>query len=154
MRQLAAGDWNIRLKEDKYEDSTKDKSNYAVLKKYGNRERDEATSSIPGAIYKVQLDNTHPLAFGYPDTYYTLKQDANVYEFLKEGWNVGVLQKNNYVAGFAGVKVKNQLKDGLIFGVTDMGNGSVTFLADDPLFREFWEGGKLLFSNAVFLIGQ
>ncbi|MEJ7676737.1 MAG: hypothetical protein WKG06_02430 [Segetibacter sp.] len=71
-------------------------------------------NSIPGAIYKVQLDNTHPLAFGYPDTYYTLKQDANVYEFLKDGWNVGVIKKSNYVTGFAGTKVKSQLKDGLI----------------------------------------
>jgi hypothetical protein len=102
----------------------------------------------------VQLDNTHPLAFGYSDAYYTLKQDANVYEFLKEGWNVGIIKKNNYVTGFAGTKVKTQLKDGLIFGVTNIGNGSVIFLADNPLFRQFWEGGKLLFCNAVFLVGQ
>ena len=154
VRQLAAGDWGIRLKEDHEEDSLKDKNSYAILKKYESRERDEVSNTIPGAIYKVQLDNTHPLGFGYSDTYYTLKQDANVYEFLKDGWNVGVLKKNNYVTGFAGTKVKSQLKDGLLFGVTNMGTGSVVFLADDPLFREFWEAGKLLFSNAVFLVGQ
>ncbi|WP_026260135.1 M14 metallopeptidase family protein [Segetibacter koreensis] len=154
VRQLASADWNIKLKEDKDEDSAKEKNNYTALKKYENRQRDELAESIPGAIYKVQLDNTHPLAFGYPDTYYTLKQDANVYEFLKDGWNVGVIKKSNYVTGFAGTKVKSQLKDGLIFGVTSIGSGSVVFLADNPLFREFWEGGKLLFSNAVFLVGQ
>ena len=124
------------------------------MKKYENRERDDASNNIPGAIYKVQLDNTHPLAFGYDNTYYTLKQDANVYEFLKDGWNVGVIKKNNYITGFAGTKVKAQLQDGLLFGVTNMGYGSVVFLADNPLFREFWEGGKLLFCNAVFLVGQ
>lgn len=154
VRQLSNGDWNIKLKEDKEEDSAKDKNNYSALKKYENRERDEVANSIPGAIYKVQLDNTHPLGFGYADTYYTLKQDASVYEFLKDGWNVGVLKKSNYVTGFAGTKVKSQLKDGLLFGVTNIGSGFVVFLADDPLFREFWEGGKLLFSNAVFLVGQ
>lgn len=152
VHDLAEGDWGIKLKEDKDADSSKDKNNYSVLKKYENRERDDLANSIPGAIYKVQLDNTHPLAFGYPDTYYTLKQDANVYEFLKDGWNVGVIKKSNYVTGFAGTKVKNQLKDGLIFGVTNIGSGSVVFLADNPLFREFWEGGKLLFCNAVFLV--
>ncbi len=153
---LSEGDWGIKLKEDKDQDSAKekDKNNYSLLKKYENRERDEATSNIPGAIYKVQLDNTHPLAFGYSDTYYTLKQNADVYEFLKNGWNVGVIKKSNYVTGFAGIKVKNQLKDGLVLGVTNMGSGSVVFFADDPLFREFWEGGKLLFCNAVFLAGQ
>jgi hypothetical protein len=28
------------------------------------------------------------------------------------------------------------------------------YMADDPLFRSFWENGKLLFCNAVFLVGQ
>lgn len=152
VQQLAEGDWGIKLKEDKDADSSKDKNNYSALKKYENRERDDLVNSIPGAIYKVQLDNTHPLAFGYPDTYYTLKQDENVYEFLKDGWNVGVIKKSNYVTGFAGTKVKKQLRDGLIFGVTNIGSGSVVFLADNPLFRAFWEGGKLLFCNAVFLV--
>lgn len=156
VQQLADGDWGIKMKEYKNEDSAKDKANgnYTALKKYENREREDVGNSIPGAIYKVQLDNTHPLAFGYADTYYTLKQNANVYEFLKDGWNVGVIKKSNYIAGFAGAKIKNQLKDGLLFGVTNIGNGAVVFLADDPLFRQFWEGGKLLFSNAVFLVGQ
>jgi len=25
---------------------------------------------------------------------------------------------------------------------------------DDPIFRSFWENGKLLFSNAVFMVGE
>jgi len=35
-----------------------------------------------------------------------------------------------------------------------MGGGSVVYLSDNPLFRNFWENGKLLFTNAVFLAGQ
>ena len=159
VQQLSTGSWGITMKEDKDDKDDKDdkketKEDYNDLKKYENRERDELKRSIPGAIYKVQLDNTHPLAFGYGDTYYTLKQNTNIYDFLKAGWNVGVLKKGDYVAGFAGAKVKNRLEDGLLFGVVEMGQGSVVFLADDPLFREFWEGGKLLFANAVFLVGQ
>jgi hypothetical protein len=65
-----------------------------------------------------------------------------------------VLKKDAYVTGFAGYKVKNKLKDGMLFGVQDMGGGSVVYLSDNPLFRNFWENGKLLFSNAVFLAGQ
>lgn len=154
VEQMASGDWGIKLKEDTNSKKDDDKNTYSALKRYENREKDEISKGIPGAIYKVQLDNSHPLAFGYGDSYYTLKQDTNVYEFLKDGWNVGVLKKDNYVTGFVGNKVKNQLKDGVVFGVTNMGSGSVTFLADNPLFRLFWESGKLLFSNAVFLVGQ
>jgi hypothetical protein len=84
-----------------------------------------------------------------------LKLDDNVYEFLKDGgWNVGVIKKDNYVSGFAGSKAKEKLKDGLIFGVQELGRGQIVYLADDPLFRSFWENGKLLFCNAVFMVGE
>jgi len=147
---MAGADWGIKAKEDK----TEDKSEYANVKKYADRENLSLSNTIPGAIYKLELDNTHPLAFGYPDYYFTLKQDAGVFEFLKDGWNVGVMKKDAYVAGFTGIKVKNKLKDGMVFGVQDLGNGNVIYFAEDPLFRNFWENGKLLFCNAVFLVGQ
>ena len=154
--QLASSDWGFKIKEDKDKDDKKEdkKEDYANLKKYADREKDYLLNSIPGAIYKVELDNTHPLTFGYSNTYYTLKQDANIYEFMKDGWNVGVLKKENYVTGFSGFKVKNKLKDGTVLGAMEMGNGSVIFFADNPIFRLFWDNGKLLLCNAVFLVGN
>lgn len=145
---LSKADWGLKIKEDKMED----KSEYALLKKYGNRERDGLVESIPGAIFKVELDVTHPLAYGFTDNYYSLKQDGNLYEFMKEGWNVGIIKKENYITGFSGHKVKNSLKDGLLFAVQPIGAGSVVYLADNPLFRSFWESGRHLFSNAVFMV--
>lgn len=150
VQQLSGDNWTLKERETKSED----KSDYGALKKYGDRERDQLPNSIPGAIYKVQLDNTHPLAFGYPENYYSLKQDATVYEYLKDGWNVGVIKKDNYVTGFAGNKVKNQIKDAPVFAVAEMGSGSIIYMMDNPLFRQFWQNGKLLFCNAVFLAGQ
>lgn len=147
--QMAA-EWGLKQKTDKEDE----KGEYLDVKKYGDRERSYLPNSIPGAIYKMDLDNTHPLGFGYPDFYYTLKQDGVLFEFMKGGWNVGVLKKDAYVTGFAGYKVKSKLKDGMLFGVQDMGGGTVVYLSDNPLFRNFWENGKLLFSNAVFLAGQ
>jgi hypothetical protein len=73
---------------------------------------------------------------------------------MKDGWNVGVIKKENQVAGFVGTSLQSRLKDGLLFGVQSMGNGSITYLADNVMFRSFWENGKLMFSNAVFLVGQ
>ena len=155
--QLARNDWGIKSKDEADKDDKKDdnKVDYSLLKKYEDREKNYLTGSMPGAIFKVELDNTHPLGFGYPNFYYTLKQDANMYDYLRDnGWNVGVLKKDNYVAGFVGAAVKNKLKDGVLIGVEDMGRGQVVFFADDPIFRSFWENGKLLFANAVFLVGQ
>jgi hypothetical protein len=46
--------------------------------------------------------------------------------------------------------MKNQPKS-LIFGQENMGNGSLIYMIDNPLFRGFWENGKLFFVNALFL---
>ena len=67
---------------------------------------------------------------------------------------MGYVKKYNFVTGFTGSKVKERLKDGLLFGVQDIGQGTVVYMADNPMFRSFWENGKLLFANAVFLVGQ
>ncbi len=151
--QLAKLDWGI--KEKKTDDSANKKDTYAALNTYQDRERDFLKGFIPGSIYKVELDNSHPLAFGYPKTYYTLKQDDAMFEFLKSGgWNVGVLKKENQVAGFVGSKLKEKIQDGVLFGVQDMGNGAIVLMADDIMFRSFWENGKLMLCNAVFMVGQ
>jgi hypothetical protein len=72
---------------------------------------------------------------------------------MKEGWNVGVIKKDAHMAGYVGSKVKPRIKDGMVFGVQSVGRGSVVFLADNPIFRMFWENGKLMIANAVFLVG-
>jgi hypothetical protein len=152
VNQLSRQDWGLKSKKD---DDTEPKDIYEPLKKYETRERDMIANTTPGSIFRVELDNTHPLAFGYGNYYYTLKQDGNVYDFIKEGgWNVGVIKKDEQVAGFVGSRLHGKLQDGLLFGVANIGRGTVTFLADDVLFRSFWENGKLLFANAVFLVGQ
>lgn len=154
--QMAGNDWGIKMKKDDDEKDKKDdkKVNYEDLKKFAESEHDGIKSFIAGAIYKIDLDVTHPLAFGLGETYYTLKQDDNVYEFMREGWNVGVIKKDNYVAGFVGSKIKDKIKDAVLIGAQDFGRGTIVYLADDPIFRNFWESGKLLLSNAVFLAGQ
>lgn len=149
---LSKLDLGLKLKN---EDTASVKDIYAPLRKFEERDRAFIPSSVSGAIFRVELDNTNPLAFGYPNHYYTLKIDNNVYEFIKDGgWNVGVLKRDKPMAGFVGSKIRNRFQDGLLFGVQEIGEGTVTYLADDVLFRSFWENGKLMFANAVFLVGQ
>ena len=155
--QLSKAD--IGVKQKKSEDGDKDKKDkadsYSALQEFQGRERNSVTGFTPGSIWKVSMDPSHPLAFGYPDFYYTLKQDDNIYEFMKEGgWNVGVIKKDNAVAGFVGSALQPKLKDGLLFGSQQMGDGTVNLLTDNVMFRSFWENGKLMFCNAVFLSGQ
>ncbi len=126
-----------------------------VLTPYQAAERQRISDLISGAIYKVSLDKSHPLAFGLGDSYYTLKTNELYFDYLQRGWNVGVIKgKAKPVQGFAGHTINKKLDNSLMFGVEDKGRGSIIYLVDDPLFRNFWENGKMLFSNAVFMVGQ
>lgn len=126
-----------------------------ALARYEDAERKQLSDAISGAIYKVTLDGSHPLAYGMKETYYTLKTNELRYGYLEDGWNVGVIKgKAKPVQGFAGERINRKLDNSLIFGVEQKGKGSIVYLADNPLFRSFWENGKMLFSNAVFIVGQ
>lgn len=130
-------------------------NSYDLLSRYGDRDRKEVSSSMPGAIFRVDLDNTHPLMYGYGSTYYTLKQNSTIYNFIgTEGWNAGIFKKNAALSGFIGYDLQKKLSDGLLFGNTMIGKGTLVFFTDDVLFRDYWNNGKLMFINAVFLVGQ
>lgn len=148
--QLAKADWGLALKKNEEGKG----GEYDLLKKYEDRERESLMDFNPGSIYKVELDNSHPLAYGYGKTYFTLKSDDVVYEFMKEGWNVGVIKKESQVAGFTGINAKTRMKDGVLFGELPLGRGAVVIMADDVLFRSFWENGKLMMANAIFMVNQ
>ncbi len=126
------------------------------LTPYNKRERENVTTNfITGSIYKITVDNSHPMAFGYGDTYYSLKQGSASYSFLKNGYNVGYIKGSAHsVAGFSGSKAKEKLEDSVIFGEARMGRGSVIYIVDDVLFRSFWENGKLFFVNSIFFVNN
>jgi hypothetical protein len=118
-------------------------------------ERKQLSEKISGAIYRVSLDNSHPLAFGLKPFYYTLKNHERRFAWLGEGWNVGIFKgPTKPVQGFAGYKANRGLGNSLLVGVEDVGQGRVVYFVDNPLFRSFWEDGKMLFANSVFIVGQ
>ncbi len=118
---------------------------------YALSERNGIRSDIPGAVYRVELDATHPLAYGYGDGYWSIKTSGSRYAHLESGHNVGTLGTSpEPVSGFAGARANSQLRESLSFGVHDLGRGHVIYLADNVLFRAFWKDGHKFFANAVF----
>jgi len=139
------------LKSKSSEDDSKEKSDKEVkLINYEDLERERISESITGAIFKTKIDNSHPLGFGYSDVYFTLKQGAKSYDYLEDGYNVVRLEDNTAFSGFTGSKALKNLSKSLIFGEQSIGKGSVVYMIDNPLFRAFWENGKLFFANALF----
>lgn len=144
----------LKRKENKDEKSDEEKEKDA-LTPYADRGSKYDPFRLPGAIFKLNIDNTHPLGFGYDKHYFTLKNNGSSFAYLDGGWNVGTIASaDSHVAGVAGDKVKEQLAKSVVFGVENKGGGAIIYMADNPLFRAFWENGKLMVANALFLVGQ
>lgn len=138
------------LEKNKDEDKEKEKTGNLIP--YAEREKHSTKDFITGSIFKVTLDTTHPLAFGMEEVYYSLKLGSKSYKLLEKGYNVGYIgDEVENVSGFAGEAAKEKLKNSIVFAEAKKGRGSVVYFVDDVTFRSFWQNGKLLLINGVFL---
>ncbi len=133
----------------------KDSTEKGNLIPYNLREREGIKNLITGSIVKTKVDNSHPMAFGYDPTYFSLKLSNMSFSFLTKGYNVVYLEENpEIISGFAGSDAVKNIKNSMIFGEEKMGKGSFIYLVDNPLFRSFWENGKLFFVNSIFFVNN
>jgi hypothetical protein len=117
---------------------------------YNTGDRKVLSDEIPGTIFQTTLDRTHPLTSGLGDAYWSLKTSTASFKWLKDGGNAIYLDDTPLYYGFAGYKALEKTRKTLIAGQEKRGAGSVVYLVDNPLFRSFWNSGKVLFSNALF----
>ena len=136
----------------KGKDKDSDPKDSITPEPFEGSERERIKSAITGAIFQTRVDPTHPLAFGYADRYYTLKLGSDAYGYLEGGTVAYLEQAPRPVAGFAGSEALKRIPETLVFGAESLGRGQVVYLADNPLFRGFWENGKLFFANALFMV--
>lgn len=145
--------FDLKKSNSEEDETKKDSLNLGNMVPYAQRELESTKDFITGSIYKVTLDNTHPLAFGYGDTYYSLKLGNDSYKFLNDGYNVGYLKgEPESVSGFSGETAKASLKNTIVFAEAKKGRGSVVYMVDDVSFRSFWQNGKLFMANAIFFV--
>ena len=147
-----AGKDGFALKRNVSNNEDDEKKN---LTPYADREREYAKQLITGAIFKTKVDTTHPMAYGYDDTYFSLKIGASSFSLLDSGYNVVHIGDNvTKVSGFAGSEALKKLPNSLVFGEERMGSGSFIYFADNVMFRSFWENGKLFLVNAIFFVNN
>ncbi|MEJ6505179.1 MAG: M14 family metallopeptidase [Crocinitomicaceae bacterium] len=117
---------------------------------YSATEREELSSIITGAIYKCDLrSKSSSLSFGY-DGYFSLRQSAANFSLKNGNTIIALPEKAEQVSGFVGYKARENQGNAMILGEEDFGRGSLVYFCDNPLFRGFWENGKLLVANALY----
>lgn len=123
-----------------------------VVLNYADRGEVYGAQRMSGAIFRAEIDSTHPLCFGYENRYIDLFKTNEV--FMQPSSNPfaspvrygtsplqsGYITRQNYAAlkGTASVLVQT------------VGRGRVIHMADNPNFRAFWLGSMRLFVNGIF----
>jgi hypothetical protein len=148
---LISGKSGFALKNASEEDAASKANKGLSLSDYAGDDRRELSEGTPGAIFKVKLDPTHPLAYGQSNTYFSLKTTNSTFKLGGEGtFNVGITDKSFKPSGYVGFKALEKFKESLTIGAESMGQGSMVYYVDNLLFRDFWDNGKFLFSNSLF----
>ncbi|MEQ9231004.1 MAG: M14 family metallopeptidase, partial [Cyclobacteriaceae bacterium] len=125
--------YNSDQEKAEMEDKDKERSESLKLARYENSERNYAKYNSSGAVFKVHLDNSHPLAFGYGNEYFSLHSTSARYGYLSSQ-NVGTIRStSDHLSGFVGQYVMEDIAESMIFGVENKGSGQIVYLADNPL---------------------
>lgn len=131
-------------------DSKKDTVSSDLFKPYQHRERDRLSEQALGAIVQAEVDPTHPLTFGLRGRYFSLKNSSYCYDIGSNAQAPVRLGNTVSYRGFIGSRLLPRLKNTPIVATQHLGEGKVIFFVDDPVFRGFWEQGKMLLYNALF----
>ncbi len=119
---------------------------------YGQHEQDRAAQLISGAIFQVDLDVTHPLAYGYRRATLPVFRNREVFLAPEEDpyVSVAVYSSDPLLAGYVSAENLARLPGTPALTARRRGRGAVVRMADGPGFRAFWYGTDKLLMNAIF----
>ena len=119
---------------------------------YDEKDDREAIEVVGGAIFRGDLDNSHPLGFGYSRREIYLHK--NVTDPMESTGNpygtVIAYAENPVLSGYVSEENVAKLAGTAALIAERLGDGSVILFADNPNFRGYWYGTNKLFLNALF----
>ncbi len=119
---------------------------------YNEKDDYEARKLIGGSIFAADLDNTHPLGFGYRKrAIYLHKNFEDPMLPTQNAFATVIAYADDPVfSGFVSDENREALAGTPALIAERSGDGSVILFADNPNFRGYWYGTNKLFLNAVF----
>lgn len=137
---------NIRFKRVKSATDSSDRIAYI------QREEIDGAQQMRGAIFRADVDLTHPLAYGYNQPTLSMFKANKVFmQKSRSPYATPFYFGNNPLqSGWVSKENLEAVKNTASVIVNAVGGGRVISMADNPNFRAFWLGGTKLFMNAIF----
>lgn len=112
----------------------------------------EGSKSLGGSIFRVDLDTTHPIGFGF--TQRSIAVYRNNLTVLQPSINpyttVAQYTADPLIAGYLHPTSNKKVRNSAAILVGNEGSGRVILFSDNPNFRGTWYGTNKLFLNALF----
>jgi hypothetical protein len=122
---------------------------------YADYEDQRAVERVAGTIFQVELDRTHPLAFGFGRD--TLPVFKNSEDLLPAGEDPFAMPARYTAApllsGYASDNNVERIAGTPAIRAGRVGSGVVICMIDDPVFRGVWRGTERFLDNAIYFGG-
>ena len=135
----------IKLELNKNTSSTKNL-------KFKDKSQHYGAQLTSGAIFKVELDKSHPINYGYYNNTLSVFRNTNIYVKNDSiGYNNPIKYTNDpLISGYISKENLKSMKNSRPFAVYSLKKGKVTIFTDNSNFRAFWYGTNKLMMNAIF----
>lgn len=147
-----------KKEEDKTEgEKEQDKAKKEISKRQTLFEKEEKDrlGRIPGTIFKVIIDTTHPIGFGVPREIFAFKSDASPIELSDVGHNVVRFAKDStQVSGYVIKEKAQKISEAAYIQDFRIGRGRAVLFAENVTFRRFWSGLEKLLMNTILFLPQ
>lgn len=145
---------NEKMVKDKEEADTKTTPTkvHVLRRSYIHAAEDLGQHRLGGIILQIDLDITHPLAYGYRESKIPVYRNSTVWLKPSENpySNVGLYTDDPHIDGFITDKNMETLKRSASIIVSKINKGRVILFAENPNFRGSWYGTNKLFLNGLF----
>lgn len=119
---------------------------------FGDRGDFRGAQGIGGAIFEVELDRTHPIAFGYEDPKIAIFRNTTIFiEADEQSYNNPIRYSDKpLLSGYISKPNLDSIANTVPFKHKSLGRGDVILFTDNTNFRAFWYGTNKLLMNAIF----
>lgn len=120
---------------------------------FGDKDAFAAKKLIAGAVYRADVDLSHPLMFGFEDDDLPLFKTTNmVMKASNNPFNeVATYQEKPLVAGYTADELQKLIGKTTAIVAKPLGHGVVIGFVDNIHFRGYWDGTSKLMANSLYM---
>ena len=145
---LKNGKEDEKSKEEKEEEKGQKEMRRSMTR--FQKEELDRRERIPGTIFRIVVDTTHPIGFGIPGQLYAFKGNGDPFKSVDQGHvAVRFSPDTTQVSGYSSIARSKDVAGTPYIQEFPIGRGKVYLFAESPTFRLLWRGPSRFLINAL-----